>query len=144
MNALPNIHDHFLLEYRVDLANRKIVLITLPESGRLNPDTSALETVFDGMESHHFRAVAAGVIFLDIEEAQLGEFLAAHELEFNENARTVGAPAWWTGSVSAAEKYLVERDVHAFDINSSYGFDGWVLAVSVRQSMRVERHLSHK
>jgi hypothetical protein len=135
MNSLPSIHDHSLLEYCVDLANRRVVLITLPESARIYPDTPARETVFDGMESHHFGAVAASVIFLDIEESPLSEFLRAHELEFNEGARIVGAPAWWRGSVSAAEKYLVERDVHAFDITSSYGFDGWVLAASVRQSI---------
>jgi hypothetical protein len=133
MSPLPNIHDHSLLEYRVDLADRQVTLITLPESARTNPGSKALETVFSGMESHHFGPVAAGVIFLDIEEAPLSNFLPAHELEFNEGVKTVGAPAWWRGSVSQAEKYLAERDVHAFEISSSYGFDGWVLAVSVRQ-----------
>ena len=135
MNSLPSIHDHSLLEYRVDLANRRVTLITVPEPARIKPGTTALETIFDGMEGHHFGSVAAGVIFLDIEEAPLEEFLPAHEIEFNEGSRMTGTPVWWKGSVSEAQRYLTERKVRAFEINSSYGFDGWVLAVGVRQSI---------
>jgi hypothetical protein len=43
MKALPNIHDHSLLEYRVDLANRRITLITLPESARSLPNIPRLK-----------------------------------------------------------------------------------------------------
>ena len=135
MNPLPNIHDHSLLEYRVDLANRRVTLITVPELARIKPGNPALETIFDGVEGHHFGPVAAGVIFLDIEEAPLAEFLRAHEIQLDEGSKSVGAPAWWKGSVSVAQNYLTERKVHAFEISSSYGFDGWILAVSARQSI---------
>jgi hypothetical protein len=68
MDSLPNIHDHSLLEYRVDLANRRITLITLPEKALSQPDIEPLLTVFEGREGHHFDAVSSGVIFLDIED----------------------------------------------------------------------------
>lgn len=133
MKTLPNIHDHSLLEYRVDLANRRITLITLPESARTLPNIAPLKTVFEGREGHHFDRVSSGVIFLDIEEAPLSEFLKAHEIELDEGSKSVGAPPWWGGSIEKARAYLVARNVHAFEINSSYGFSGWVLATHVRQ-----------
>ena len=133
MKELPNIHDHSLLEYRVDLANRQITLITLPESARSSPNISPVKTVFDGREGHHFDGVSSGVIFLDIEEAPLLEFIKAHEIELDEGFKSVGAPSWWGGSMEKAGAYLVARNIRAFEINSSYGFSGWVLAAHVRQ-----------
>jgi hypothetical protein len=133
MTALPNIHDHSLLEYRVDLANRRITLITLPESARLSSKVPPVRTVFEGREGHHFSQVSSGVIFLDIEEAPLAEFLVTHEIELDEGFRSVGAPSWWGGSIEKGSAYLIAGNVRAFEINSSYGFSGWVLATQVRQ-----------
>jgi hypothetical protein len=134
MSALPNIHDHSLLEYRVDLANRRITLVTLPEDARSQPNIKPKVTVFEGREGHHFDRVASGVIFLDIEDIPLLEFLKAHETELDEGSKSVGAPPWWGGSIEKARAYLEERRVRAFEINSSYGFSGWVLATQVRRS----------
>jgi hypothetical protein len=133
MKTLPNIHDHSLLEYRVDLANRRITFTTLPESARSLPNIPPVKTVFEGREGHHFDLVASGAIFLDIEEAPLVEFLKAHETELDKGSKSVGAPSWWGGSIEKACAFLIERNVHAFEINSSYGFSGWVLAAHVRQ-----------
>jgi hypothetical protein len=134
MDPLPNIHDHSLLEYRVDLANRRITLVTLPEAARTQPNVRPLMTMFEGREGHHFDRVSSGVIFLDIEEIALPEFLKNHEAELEEGSKAIGAPPWWRGSVAEAETYLVGRGVRAFEIHSSYGFSGWVLATRVRQS----------
>jgi hypothetical protein len=92
MDPLPNIHDHSLLEYRVDLANRRITLITLPEAARTQPNVRPLMTMFEGREGHHFDRVSSGVIFLDIEEMALPEFLKNHEAELEESSEVVGAP----------------------------------------------------
>jgi hypothetical protein len=89
--------------------------------------------MFEGREGHHFDAVSSGVIFLDIEEIPLPEFLRSHQTEFDESSNMVGAPSWWRGSLEQAEKYLTSKSVHAFEINSSYGFSGWVLASHVHQ-----------
>jgi hypothetical protein len=131
MNRLPDVHDHSLLEYRVDLANRRISLITLPEEARSAPATQPVVTVFEGLEGHHFDRVSSAVIFLDIEEVPLSEFLEAHAQELSEGHDSVGAPSWWRGSIEKALAYLIARKVQAFEINSSYGFSGWVLAASL-------------
>jgi hypothetical protein len=133
MSVLPNIHDHSLLEYRVDLANHRISLITLPEKAGSLPDTPPVVTVFEGIEGHHFDRVSSGVIFFDIEETPLSEFLEEHETELSEGHKSVGAPSWWTGSIESALEYLVARKVRAFELSSSYGFSGWVLATLVRR-----------
>lgn len=130
---LPSIHDHSLLEYRVELIHRQIAFITLPEATRTQPDVRPVHTVFEGREGHHFDAVSTGVILSDIEEAPLSDFLASHQVEFEQGHKSVGAPSWWRGSVAEALAYLTERGVRAFYINSSYGFSGWVLAREIKQ-----------
>jgi hypothetical protein len=134
MTMLPSIHDHSLIEYRVNLSDRQVTLITLPEEARSRPGIDPVVTVFEGLEGHHFERVSSGVIFLDISELLLSEFLLEREAELAEGHRLVGAPGWWQGTVSAAEAYLNSRGARAFEIDSSYGFSGWVLAASVRQS----------
>ena len=60
MDSLPNIHDHSLLEYRVDLANRRITFVTLPEEGRLHPDTKPLiDHMLKFVRRHGLEGVAA-------------------------------------------------------------------------------------
>jgi hypothetical protein len=91
-------------------------------------------TVFEGLEGHHFERVSSGVIFSDISEIRLSAFLQERQAELAEGHRLVGAPGWWQGTVSAAEAYLNSRGARSFEIDSSYGFSGWVLAPSVRQA----------
>jgi hypothetical protein len=133
MNMLPSVHDHSLLEYRVDLINSRIVLITLPEAARTQADVRPVQTVFEGREAHHFDAVSTGAILFDIDEASLSEFLASHRDEFDKGHKSVGAPSWWRGTVAEALAYLTARGVRAFEISSSYGFSGWVLATEIKQ-----------
>jgi hypothetical protein len=111
MVFVSNIHDHSLLEYRVDLANCRITFITLPEKAA-SPIVQPRQTVFEGREAHHFDAVSSGAVFLDIEEIPLFEFLRSHQTEFDETSRMFGAPSWWNGSLEAAERYLTGPLVH--------------------------------
>jgi hypothetical protein len=37
MTMLPSIHDHSLIEYRVNLSDRQVTLITLPEEAAFGP-----------------------------------------------------------------------------------------------------------
>ena len=59
-------------------------------------------------DHHHFERVSSGVILLDISELPLLEFLKVHECEFS---------------------------ARVFEINSSYGLSGWILAYGVHQGM---------
>jgi hypothetical protein len=98
------------------------------------PGIDRVVIVFEGLEGHHFERVSSGVKFSDISDIPLSAFLRDRETELAEGHRLVGAPGGWQGSVSAAEVYLKSRGAHYFEIASSYGFSGWVLAASVRQS----------
>ena len=137
---LPSVHDHSLIEYRVHLRARQVTLITRPEATRSSSadqaafTVDAVATVFEGLEAHPFERVAAGVILSEIAEPPLGHFLSEHEREFTEGHRLVGAPSWWRGTLAAAEVYLRDRGTRVFEIHSSYGFSGWVLASSVHQA----------
>jgi len=132
---LPSVHDHRLIEYRVNLRDREITLITLPVAARSQPEPEPVATVFEGLEGHHFERVSSGVILSDISELPLLDFLKDHEREFSEGHRLVGAPSWWQGTVAAAEVHLGSCGTRVFEINSSYGFSGWILASSVHRGM---------
>src|ERR1700737_435546 len=98
MTALPSIHDHSLIEYRVNLQDRQVTLITVPEEARSRPGVEPIVTVFEGLEGHHFERVSSGVIFFDISEVPLSQFLGEHQHELEEGHRLAGVPAWWQGS----------------------------------------------
>jgi hypothetical protein len=87
---LPSIHDHSLIEYRVNLSDRQVTLITLPEEGRIRTGIDSVVTVFEGLEGHHFERVSSGVIFSDISEIPLSEFLRERETELAEGHPPVG------------------------------------------------------
>lgn len=131
----PSIHDHSLIEYRVNLLESRVTLITRPPAENSNSARGWVATMFEGLEAHHFERVSSGAILLDIEEPPLADFLQSHEHEFAEGHRRDGAPSWWRGTAAAAEDYLRERGARAFEIASSYGFAGWILAAHVHQSL---------
>ena len=63
---LPHLHDHGLIEYRVNLPDRQVTFITRPAAPRSASAAGAVATVFDGLEAHHFERVSSGVILSDL------------------------------------------------------------------------------
>jgi hypothetical protein len=132
--VLPSIHDHTLLGYRVSLVDSEVALRTVPDQRACADPVFEREVVFEGCVAHNFEHVSEGTILGWLLEVPLEQFVAAHGAQFEEGWRQSGWPPWWHDSAAKALAYLQQRDVHAFEITSSYGMGGWVLARSVRTS----------
>ena len=130
----PNIHDHTLLGYRVSLVDGEVALRTVPDQRASTAPVSEREVVFEGRVAHHFAHVSEGTILAWLLEVPLEQFVCDQVAQFEEGWRQSGWPPWWRDSASEALTYLQQQGVHAFEITSSYGMGGWVLAHSVRTS----------
>jgi hypothetical protein len=58
----------------------------------------------------------------------LEQFLAEHGTEISESYKMGGAPGTWARDFETALEYLRQQGIQAFDLSSSYGLSGWVLA----------------
>ena len=129
---LPSIHDHTLLSYRVSLNAGEIALCTTPDSPSCLEPVGFREVIFEGCEAHYFQYAITGTILGWLIEIPLDRFINEHGAQFDDGFRQGAWPSWWRGSAIQALSYLSKRDQHVFEISSSYGFDGWVIARSVR------------
>jgi len=129
---LPSIHDHTLLGYRVSLEHEEIALRTIPDQRASTGPASAREIVFEGSTAHFFEHAMEGSILGHLVEWSLEAFVFAHTSQFAAGYSAAGWPAWWRGSVEDAVAFLQANHQHAFEITSSYGFSGWILAKSIR------------
>ena len=88
------------------------------------------EILFSGVVAYDFEHDNFGTILGHIIELSLDEFVRANAEKFAEGWHLSGWARFWTGDVDETVRTLRARDVHAFEISSSYGMRGWVLATS--------------
>jgi hypothetical protein len=122
-------HDNRLIGYAVDGRNRRIVLHTEDVHGQNPP--RFLDVVFEGVEFYQFRCAALVSIVLEILEQPLRRALEGRSAELDEAYRRCGWPDRWDHDPSRRETDLREleaRGLRFFEIESSMGFEGWVVA----------------
>lgn len=83
------------------------------------------EITFEGVAGYNFRD-AVGCVIFDIEEREMKAFLDEHASEFSTSYRTFGFPAFWREEMQEVVEDL--KAYRAWIIDSSIGFDGWVVA----------------
>ena len=132
---LPSIHDHTLLGYRVLLGDAEVVLRTMPDQRASQEPGFPREIIFGGCAAHHFENASEGTILGWLLEVPLEKFIFERAALFDEGYRRSGWPPWWRGSVQGALEHLKQRRIHAYEITSSYGLYGWVMAASVREAI---------
>lgn len=128
-DALP-IHDNVLLSYTVDSAERRITLQTLYNQ------KERTDVVFSGVLAYHFEGDSLRTILFDIYEVSLEQLLGEYAALF-ERRRNYGWPVLVYGSHDELLQKLRLYDVKAFEVRSSYGLDGFVLA----QELALQRGL---
>lgn len=128
-DALP-IHDNVLLSYTVDSAERRITLQTLYNQ------KERTDVVFSGVLAYHFEGDSLRTILFDIYEVSLEQLLGEYAALF-ERRRNYGWPVLVYGSHDELLQKLRLYDVKAFEVRSSYGLDGFVLA----QELTLQRGL---
>lgn len=124
-----SIHDNLLVSYEVQCEKRTISLRT--EYRVENKPTEFTTVVFEGVKGYHFENDAFGNIIFDVENVSIERFLKEHGAELLESNRMAGTPGRWVKDLDSAPGYLHEQGIRAFELSSSLGLSGWVLAKEI-------------
>jgi hypothetical protein len=121
-----SVHDHSVLGYAVDAHRRQLVIQT-----ELEVSASVVErceVTFSVVEAYSLEHDRFGTVLFGINEVPAVALLDKHLLRFESGHRAAGWPRFWNGSADDARRYLVEHETRNFEIRSSIGMSGWVLA----------------
>jgi hypothetical protein len=116
----PSLHDFEVRRYTVDTQAQSIVLYTeLLDEHR--------EVHFEGVLAHHFKHVLPGQnVLFDIKAVDVAEFVSDCAGVFAD-----GAPFCWPiheYEESTFPKHLAQEGLTPYELSSSYGMRGWVIA----------------
>jgi hypothetical protein len=131
---MKSFHDYHLTGYEVDGRAREIRfhlawLYAAEAEPRPNEDV-----IFTGVEDYFFEHDLGVNIVYAIQEVPLLEFLRTNEQQFQENAKW-GRPRFWSGEVIQTLEQLSAKGARSFELSSSYGLSGWVVAAAVSAAM---------
>ncbi|MDR3706976.1 MAG: hypothetical protein P4L33_01650 [Capsulimonadaceae bacterium] len=122
-----SIHDNHLLSYCVFAEKRQIVFHT---EYRDAPEPEHTDVLFDGVEAYCFNHDNFDNILFDISEVHV-ETIITEDRALFEQGKPFGWPGPWRRSGEDILHYFIEREVRGFQVTSSSGMSGWVLAKSV-------------
>ena len=115
------MHDNYIIDYTVNLSQKKIVLTTY------NKSVQQKEIVyFDDVLTHEIKRILEYNQILDINSYDIESF-------FNENRhelKLLHCSCWPINysNLEELKKYLIENKYQYIKINSSYGMYGWIIA----------------
>ena len=132
-----SVHDNNVYAYAVLCERRRIVLHTEYRDGSVEEYT---DVVFTGVVAHHFERVLEGNILFDIEEVD-PEYVVTEWAELFARQKNYGWPRIEYAEPQDLVAALRQDGVMGYEIGSSYGLCGWVLATKldvVRRAARIE------
>ena len=120
------VHDNFIVSYEVQCERREIFLHTEFRDQGMPFERTVV--VFTNVEAYHFQHDCFGNIVFGIEEVPVEIILNSRLTEFVEGNRLSGWPRFWKESLDEVRSYLREQATRGFELSSSCGMSGWVLA----------------
>jgi hypothetical protein len=126
-----SIHDNRVISYEVDAERRCIVLHTRFDERH---PVEYTDLIFEGVLAYYFENDNFENILFAVEEVPLPQLVRADRALFEEGSKYAW-PGSWNTSPEAAIQYFETEGARAFEISSSYGLTGWVVA----ESRRLER-----
>jgi hypothetical protein len=124
-----SVHDNFLLSYEVSSEHAEIRLRTeFRSTGR---PVERTDVVFSGVEAYHFEHDCFSNILSEIVERPALGLLAEQQRALEEGFHRSGWPRFWGGSPEKASNYVQTHRLNAYELTSSYGISGWVIARSL-------------
>jgi hypothetical protein len=121
-----SIHDNRIVSYEVDGERERIVFHTRFEETEPFEKT---DLIFDKVFAYHLEHDNFGNIIYGVEEISLSGLLTSQRPVF-ERGQKYGWPGPWNGSPESSLEHLEADGAKAFQISSSYGLTGWVIARS--------------
>lgn len=125
-----SVHDNFLVSYEVLCERREIRLHTEFRDVALGAPFEYTDVIFRGVFAYHFQQDTQTNILFGIEEVAVSSILEEAQALLDAG-RPYGWPRVEGSPPPTLEAYLSANDVRGFEIASSYGLDGWVLAQSM-------------
>jgi hypothetical protein len=131
-----SVHDNNVYAYAVLCERRRIVLYTHYRDGGAEEYT---DVTFSGVVAHHFEDALSGNILFGIEEMDVGQ-VVNDWTDLFARRKNYG----WPDVIDYKDaddliSILRQRGVKAFDIGSSFGLGGWVLAKKMDVSKRAAK-----
>ena len=121
-----SVHDNEITAYTVDGEARRITLHTRYTDG---DQTEYTDVVFDGVLAYFLRRDNFVNIIFGIEEIALAELLEDEKALFKDGEAFCW-PGEWNTSLAASLKHCQAEGAKAFELSSSMGMGGWVIATS--------------
>ncbi len=123
-----SIHDNFLLGYEVNATERKIVLRTeFRDAG----GSKKIDVIFSDVIAYNFINDSFGTLLYAIAETDSNQLVIENWKLFEDGWKAFGWPGDWVASPEKASAYLSQNSIRGFNIESSIGMSGWVLAKSM-------------
>src|SRR5262245_54138977 len=123
-----SVHDNRITRYEVDSESRRITLHTTFGEGHPVEHT---DIIFDGVLAYNFEGDNFGTIIFRVEEVPLPHLLQKNRRLF-EDGKKYAWPGVWNESVEVSLRHFESNTAKAFEISSSFGMGGWVVAKSCR------------
>jgi hypothetical protein len=130
---LPSFHDDFIVSYEVNCEARQIKLYTKrdPRAPPTSGEQPIRVIVFTGVEGYQFENDNFGNIIFSLEAIPVAQLLTRYGPRIAESYRMAGDPGSWAANLESAPQLLMAMGIQAFNLSSSYGLSGWVLAKEV-------------
>jgi hypothetical protein len=129
-----SIHDNRLVSYEVFCERREICLRT--EFRDRGEPFELTDVFFTGVAAYDFwHDSDIGTIIFDITEVPAVDIYAEHADQFREGVR-YGWPGDWADSAETAASFFVGHGIRGFELASSCGMSGWVLARDMKMETR--------
>jgi hypothetical protein len=125
----PGIHDSLLVGYSVSAESRELVLSLQPHQGSAS---AAFSIVFEGWIAHLFDAPLLPAILAEVVPVSAEAVITSEWRCIEQRFKQSGWPGPWADTLASATKFAQTSGVQAFQIESSYGLSGWILARSAR------------
>jgi hypothetical protein len=121
------VHDYHLRGYQVLDFGSSIVLDLVYDYPGQPKQESTIR--FSGVELHHFTHTAGAILF-GFESVSIDDILKEHRALIESSAAMQGVRGWQDG-IDNYRRYLHDKGAVAWEITSSIGFEGFVIAQSV-------------
>ncbi|MGA9354805.1 MAG: hypothetical protein WBV46_14030 [Terriglobales bacterium] len=121
-----SVHDNVLVSYEVRCEEQTIILRS--EYRVDGKPTEFTNVLFGGVCAYHFQNDAFGNIIFDVYEIPLEEFVNRYGAELFELDQMTGSLGKWVEALDSAPTHMREKEIKGFELSSSLGLCGWILA----------------
>ena len=123
------IHDSRLMAYSVNSETQEVVLTFHPHQGSA---ASSVALTFYGVAAHCFDAPLLPAILAAVIPVSAAWLLNNQWPSIERGYRQCGWPGPWADTLANATRFVEVSSLQGFQIESSYGLSGWVLARSAK------------